>query len=64
VSKYGRAKRAYFEDGMIIETANVNHLKRCVRVRREVEGYRGRVWFRYTDEWRRARDEYLRKAGY
>jgi len=51
MAKYGRLKRAFFEDGMIIETARVSHLKRCVRERRVFEGYFGRVWFRPTITW-------------
>lgn len=51
MSKFGRLKRAFFEDGMIIETERVSHLKRCVRERRVIEGYFGRVWFRPCDAW-------------
>lgn len=51
MSKYGRPKRAFFEDGMIIETDHVSHLKRCVRERRNIERYFGRVWFRPCDAW-------------
>lgn len=56
MAKYGRLKRAFFEDGMIMETARVSHLKRCVRERRVIEGYFGRVWFRPTNAWQSLRE--------
>lgn len=64
MSKHGRTKWAFFEDGVLFETERTNHLKRRVKERREIEGYKGRVWFRYTDEWRQASAERMRKAGF
>lgn len=51
MSKYGPSKLAFFEDCVILDCARSNDLKRAVRVRREIEGYYGRVWFRPCDEW-------------
>lgn len=49
--KYGESKYAYFGDGVIIQTDRVNFLKRCVRMRRNIEGYFGPVWFRPCNAW-------------
>lgn len=51
MSKYGRRKMAFFEDGMIIETDRTCDLKRRVKERRQIEGFKGRVWFRNSEEW-------------
>lgn len=59
MSKYGKPKRAFFEDGMIMETERGCDLKRRVKERREIEGYRGRVWFRPCADFMDALDRVL-----
>lgn len=56
-------RRAYFEDGTIIEsTCGKAYFKRTVARHRDycrlMNGKRPRVWFRYCDEWQTAFDEW------
>ena len=46
MSKYGRVKYAFFEDGVVIGSPRRCDLKRAVALRRWYEGYHGRVHFR------------------
>lgn len=52
MSKYGRMKAAVFEDGVILVAERTCVLRRSVRVRREIEGYYGRVWFCCPSEFK------------
>lgn len=61
MSKYGRLKEAWFEDGVILSAYRRAELKRAIRVRREVEGYRGRVYFRNGNAWWEAYTAYLNR---
>ena len=55
-------RRAYFEDGTIIETyGGKAHFNQVVARHRDycrlVNGKHPRVWFRYCDEWQAACDK-------
>lgn len=57
-------RRAYFEDGAIIEaTMGKRRFKRIVqrhqRTCKLIDGRRPRVWFKPSDEWKQASDKEL-----
>lgn len=49
MSKYGRPKCAFFDDGVVLVSDRSCRLKRAIRVRRQIEGYYGRVRFLRLD---------------
>lgn len=61
MSKYGRLKEAWFEDGVILSAYRSAELRRAIRVRRTVEGYRGRVYFRNGNAWWETYTAYLNR---